>query len=65
MRSWTAASTSRCWSIVPKPPELRRGDGGSEVIARPGLVHNLDLGARERPLDQPADLVQIDHRRRF
>ena len=34
-----------------KPLELGRRDGSAQVIALPGLVDHLDLGAGQGPLD--------------
>jgi hypothetical protein len=40
--------------------ELGGADDRAEVISA-ALVQDLDLGARKRLLDQPADLVEVRH----
>jgi hypothetical protein len=43
--------------------ELGGADDRPQVIAGAGLVDHLDVGPRQRRLDQRLDLRQIGHRR--
>ena len=55
MRAWTAARTSRCWSIRLLPVELRRAHGRPQVVAAAGLVDR----PRPRRRAAPSAIIRL------
>ena len=59
-RAWQAFLTSRCCSIRDRPSNCGAVTVASQVVLGARLVGDLDLGARQRRLDQQPDLVDGD-----